>query len=63
MAFHTKLLCVQNHLHIKFNKTNGFIKIYNGIRHLVLLGYWWYDKIFDNVKYLISEKKKKRYYR
>ena len=48
-------------LHIKFDKIDGFIKIYDGIRYLVLFGYWWYHKIFDNIKYLIS--KKKSYYR
>ena len=44
-------------LRIKFNKIDGFIKIYNGIRYLILFGYWWYDKIFDNIKYLASEKR------
>ena len=48
-------------LHIKFDKIDGFIKIYDGIRYLVLFGYWWYHKIFDNIKYLISNKKS--YYR
>ena len=33
---------------IKFNKTDGFIKICNGIRYLILFSYWWYDKIFDD---------------
>ena len=36
---------------IRFDKIDGFIKIYNGTRYLVLFGYWWYDKIFDNSKY------------
>ena len=36
-------------LRIKFYKIYGFIKIYNGIRYLVLIGYWWYDNIFDNI--------------
>ena len=43
-------------LHIKFDKLDGYIKIYNGIRYLVLFGSWWYDKSFDNIKYLMSEK-------
>ena len=30
----------------KFDKIDGFIKIYNGIRYLVFFGCWWYDKIF-----------------
>ena len=41
---------------IKFDKIDGFIKIYNRTRYLVLFGYWWYDKIFDNIEYLINQK-------
>ena len=41
---------------IKFDKIDRFIKIYDGIRYLILFGYWWYDEIFDNIKVLISEK-------
>ena len=49
-------------LRIWFDKISGFIKIYGGIRYLVLLGNNWYDSIFksyqtfDRIKYLISEK-------
>ena len=44
-------------LHIWFDKVDGFIKIYDGIRYLVLLGHSWYDEICDdNNKYLISKK-------
>ena len=38
----------------KFDKIYVFFKFFNGIRCLVLFGYWWYDKIFDNIKYLLS---------
>ena len=39
-------------LHIWFDKIDGFIKIYDGIRYLVLLGHSWYDEICDdNNKY------------
>ena len=41
---------------IWFDKIDGFIKTYDGIRYLVLLGHSWYDKICDSIKYLISEK-------
>ena len=34
-------------LRIKFNETDGFIKIYDGIRYLVLFGSGWYDEIYD----------------
>ena len=43
-------------LRIWFDKIDGFIKIYDGIRYLVLLGHNWYDEICDSIKYLISEK-------
>ena len=32
---------------IWFNKIDGFIKIYNGIRYLALLGHIWYNEICD----------------
>ena len=43
-------------MRIWFDKINGFIKIYDGIRYLILLGRSWYDEICDRIKYLISEK-------
>ena len=30
---------------IKFDKIDGFIKIYYGIRHLVILDHSWFDEI------------------
>ena len=39
-------------LRIRFNKIDGFIKIYDGIRYLVMLGYSWFDKICDRIKLL-----------
>ena len=42
-------------MRIKFDKLDGFIETYDGVRDLVLFGYWWYDKIFDNIKCLINE--------
>ena len=38
---------------IWFDKMDGFIKIYNGIKYLVLLEY---NESYDWLKYLISEK-------
>ena len=35
---------------------DGFIKIYDGIKYLVLFGHSLYDQICDRIKYLISEK-------
>ena len=41
---------------IRFNKTDGFIKLCNGIRKLEIFGYWLYDEIYNRIRYLISEK-------
>ena len=48
-------------LRIRFDETDGYIKIYDETRYLVLFSNSWYDKICDRIKYLIS--KKKWYYR
>ena len=52
-------------LHIRFNKVDGIIKIYDGIRHLELSNSYdeayyrinsrMYNAIFDTINYLISE--------
>ena len=39
MIFHKKLL------KISFDEIDGFIKIYDGIRYLVLFGPLWYDEL------------------
>ena len=42
---------------IRFDKIDEFIKVLDGeIKHLVLFYYELFDKIFDKIKYLISEK-------
>ena len=51
ITFCTQLQRVQ----IRLNKRDGFIKIDNKIRYLVLLDYSYCDKISDKIKYLISE--------
>ena len=43
-------------LRIRFNKIDGFIKNYDGIRYLVLRDYERYNSIYDRIKYLMSEK-------
>ena len=43
-------------LHIRYDQIDGFIKIHDGIRYLVLFDCGWFDKICDRIKYLISEK-------
>ena len=42
-------------LRIWFDKIDGLIKVYDGIRYLVLLGHSWYDEICNSIKYLVSE--------
>ena len=43
-------------LSVKFDKIDGFIKIQDRIRYLVLFNYGWFDKICNRIKYHISEK-------
>ena len=43
-------------LYIKFDKVDGFIKFYDGIRYLALFGPEKYDAIYDRIRYLISQK-------
>ena len=38
------------------NKIDDFIKIYDGIRYLVLRDYERYNAIYDRIKYFVSEK-------
>ena len=42
------------HLWIRFDKIDGFIKIYDGSKYLVLLGSEKYDAIYDRSKYFAS---------
>ena len=43
-------------LSIKFNKIDGFIRIYDRPRYLTLFGFEKYDVIYDKIRYLISLK-------
>ena len=43
-------------LRIRFDKVDGFIKIHDKFRYLVLFDYGYYDKICDKIEYLVSEK-------
>ena len=40
-------------LRIRFDKVNGFIKIYDGMRYLVLYDYKRCNAIYDRIKYHI----------
>ena len=41
-------------LRIRFNKIDGFVKIYDGIRYLVLYDYKRYNTINDRIRYFIK---------
>ena len=43
-------------MHIRFDKTDGFIRIYDGITYLVLFGPENYDAIYNRIRYFISLK-------
>ena len=49
-------------LRIKFNKIDGFIRIYDGTRYLVLFGSEKYDSIYNKIISVICYKCKKCYY-
>ena len=51
-----KTLADAKPLHIRLDKLDGFTKIHDGIRYLVLFGCSYCDDIYDRIKYLISEK-------
>ena len=44
-------------LRISFDEIDGFIKMYDRIRCLVLFSNSWYDKICDRIKYLTCKKR------
>ena len=43
-------------LRVRFQKVDGFIKVFDGTRHLVLFGTERYDAIDDRIRHLISQK-------
>ena len=65
VTFHTKenvLICdisyktlvVAKSFHIRFDKIDGFLRVCDGNRYLVLFGTEKYDAICDNIRCLIS---------
>ena len=44
-------------LRIRFNKIDGFIEINHEVKHLVLFDYGQFDKICNQIEYLISKKR------
>ena len=51
-----KILIGPKPVHIRFDKIDGFITIYDGTRYLVLIGPEKYDAIYKRIRYLISLK-------
>ena len=43
-------------LRIKLDKIDGFIRVYDGTRYLVLFGSEKHDFIYNRIRYLISVK-------
>ena len=41
---------------VRFDKLDGFVRVYNGTRYLVLFGCEKYDTIYNKIRYLIIEK-------
>ena len=55
MIFHIKLIGWKP-LRIRFDKIDGFIRIYTGTRNLTLFGSEKHGAIYDKIRYLISLK-------
>ena len=49
-----KTLAGPKPLRIRFDKIDGYIRIYDGTRYLVLLGPEKYDAIYNRIRYLVS---------
>ena len=43
-------------LRIKLDKIDGFIRVYDGTKYLVLFGSEKYDSVYNRIRYLISVK-------
>ena len=41
-------------MHVRFDKIDGFIRIYDGTRYLVLFGPEKYDAIYNSIRYLVK---------
>ena len=57
MKIHTKIFWFMTKpLHITFDKIDGFMRIYNGTRFLVLFGSKKYDAVYNRIMYILSLK-------
>ena len=55
--FSYKCLIDSKPLRIRFDKIDGFVRAYDGIRYLVLFRSEKYDSIYGRIRYLINVKK------
>ena len=53
--FYKTLICAKP-LRIMFDKVDGFIRVYDGTRYLVLSGPEKYDTIYNRLRYLKNQK-------
>ena len=53
LIYDIKTLIGLKPLRIRFDKINGLIRIYHGVRYLTLFGSEKYDAIYDRIGYLI----------
>ena len=51
-----KILVAPKPLQIRFDKIDGFFRIYDGNKYLVLLDFEKYDDIYNKIRYLMSIK-------
>ena len=51
-----KILISAKPLHIRFNKVDGFTRVYDGTRYLVLFCFEKYEAICNRIRCLISQK-------
>ena len=51
-----KTLIDAKSLRIRFDKIDGFFRVYDGTRYLVLFGTKKYDYIYNRIRYLVSAK-------
>ena len=51
-----KILIDSKPLRTRFDKIDGYIRVYDGVRYLVLFGSEKYDFIYKRIRYLISVK-------
>ena len=57
ITFHYKALTGPKIFRIRFDKIDGFIIALDGkIKHLILFDYGLFNKISDDIKYLVSKK-------